>query len=400
MPTRFIRSDILAQSVYHVADVPDDFIKLDAMEVPYTFPEHLQQVWAEQLLAAPINRYPNPATSGLQQALRDAFGIPSDAAIALGNGSDELIQFLTLLVAQSDATMLAIEPSFVMYRRNAELFGMNYVGVPLNADFSLNLPAVLEAIEQHNPALTFIAYPNNPTGTPFEREQIEQIVQTAKGIVVIDEAYGAFADDSLIGQAGQPANLVVMRTLSKIGFAGLRVGYAAGSPVIMNELAKILPPYNMNQLSLTTAKFALQNMDVVNGNIATLKAERERVADAMRVMTDTTVFDSQANFLTVRVPDAPYMFTKLKENKILVKNLHGTHDVLQNCLRFTIGTPEQNDAVLRVVQMVIAEHEARKLRAGSDDSAGLSGKLMWGVAIATVLLIVLSLILGLAFGKI
>lgn len=400
MPTRFIRSDILAQSAYHVADVPDDFIKLDAMEVPYTFPEHLQQAWAEQLLAAPINRYPNPATSGLQQALRDAFGIPSDAAIALGNGSDELIQFLTLLVAQPNATMLAIEPSFVMYRRNAELFGMNYVGVPLNANFSLNLPAVLEAIEQHNPALTFIAYPNNPTGTLFEREQVEQIVQAAKGIVVIDEAYGAFADDSLIAQAGQPANLVVMRTLSKIGFAGLRVGYAAGSPVIMNELAKILPPYNMNQLSLTTAKFALQNLDVVNGNIATLKAERERVADAMRVMTDTTVFDSQANFLTVRVPDAPYMFTKLKENKILVKNLHGTHDVLQNCLRFTIGTPEQNDVVLRVVQTVIAEHEARQSRAGSDDSAGLSGKLMWGVAIVTMLLIVLSLILGLAFGKI
>ena len=230
MPTSVIRPDILAQTAYHVADAPADFIKLDAMEVPFLFPEALRAELAAELAAAPINRYPNIAASPLPELLRRTFALPENAQIVLGNGSDEIIQFIALLVAQANASMLAVEPSFVMYRRNAELFGLNYIGVPLNPDFTLNLEATLKAIEQHKPALIFLAYPNNPTGVPFSREAVEAIIQAATGIVVIDEAYGAFSHDSFAAQAGQPENLVVMRTLSKIGFAGLRVGYAVGPP--------------------------------------------------------------------------------------------------------------------------------------------------------------------------
>lgn len=353
----FIRDDIKAMSAYRIADLPEGFIKLDAMESPYhpfaRFPE-LSNEWLRLIAQAPIQLYPNPAASGLQETLRKAFGIPEAAAIALGNGSDELIQFLTLLVAQSGATMLAVEPSFVMYRHNAELYGMNYVGVPLNEDFTLDLPAVLSAIEKHQPALIFIAYPNNPTGVCFRREEVEAIIRAAQGIVVVDEAYGAFSRDSFLPQAGSVENLVVMRTISKIGFAGLRIGYAAGSPAVMGELAKILPPYNMNQLSLATAKFALQHHDAIQTTIDILKAERERVFSELSAIGRLKTFPSEANFITVSVPDADALFNTLKENRILIKKLHGTHPLLAECVRITIGSPEQNDAVLDIIRKLYA----------------------------------------------
>ena len=353
----FIRDDIKAMSAYRIADLPEGFIKLDAMESPYhpfaRFPE-LSNEWLRLIAQAPIQLYPNPAASGLQETLRKAFGIPEAASIALGNGSDELIQFLTLLVAQSGATMLAVEPSFVMYRHNAELYGMNYVGVPLNEDFTLDLPAVLSAIEKHQPALIFIAYPNNPTGVCFRRGEVEAIIRAAQGIVVVDEAYGAFSRDSFLPQAGSVENLVVMRTISKIGFAGLRIGYAAGSPAVMGELAKILPPYNMNQLSLATAKFALQHHDAIQTTIDILKAERERVFSELSAIGRLKALPSEANFITVRVPDADALFNTLKENRILIKKLHGTHPLLAQCVRITIGSPEQNDAVLDIIRKLYA----------------------------------------------
>ena len=355
--SNFIRDDIKAMSAYRIADLPEGFIKLDAMESPYhpfaRFPE-LSNEWLRLIAQAPIQLYPNPAASGLQDTLRKAFDIPEAAAIALGNGSDELIQFLTLLVAQSGATMLAVEPSFVMYRHNAELYGMNYVGVPLNEDFTLDLPAVLSAIKKHQPALIFIAYPNNPTGVCFRREEVEAIIRATQGIVVVDEAYGAFSCDSFLPQAGSIENLVVMRTISKIGFAGLRIGYAAGSPTVMGELAKILPPYNMNQLSLATAKFALQHHDVIQTTIDILKAERERVFNELSAIGRLKAFPSEANFITVRVPDADALFNTLKENRILIKKLHGTHPLLAQCVRITVGSPEQNDAVLDIIRKLYA----------------------------------------------
>lgn len=353
----FIRDDIKAMSAYRIADLPEGFIKLDAMESPYhpfaRFPE-LSNEWLRLIAQAQIHLYPNPAASGLQETLRKAFNIPESAAIALGNGSDELIQFLTLLVAQSGAAMLAVEPSFVIYRHNAELYGMNYVGVPLNEDLTLDLPAVLSAIDKHQPALIFIAYPNNPTGVCFRREEVEAIIRAARGIVVVDEAYGAFSRDSFLPQAGSIENLVVMRTISKIGFAGLRIGYAAGSPAVMGELAKILPPYNMNQLSLATAKFALQHHDTIQTTIDILKTERERVFNELSAIGRLKAFPSEANFITVRVPDADALFNTLKENRILIKKLHGTHPLLAQCVRITIGSPEQNDAVLDITRKLYA----------------------------------------------
>lgn len=348
-----IRDDIQAMSAYQIADIPSGFIKLDAMESPsHPFEGHgvLMQELQAQLASAPIHLYPDPAKSGLQEALRAEFDIPDCAAIALGNGSDELIQFVTMLTAKPGAAMLAAEPSFVMYRHNAALYGMDYVGVPLNGDFTLNLPAFLEAVKTRRPALTFIAYPNNPTGVCFARGEVEAVISSSDGIVVVDEAYGAFNGDSFLGQAGRIPNLIVLRTLSKIGFAGLRIGYAAGCPEVIGELQKILPPYNMNQLSLNTAKFALRHYGIISANIGSLKNERERMMAELGGIPQIKAFPSQANFITIRVPDADLLFDTLKQNRILVKKLHGAHPLLEHCLRITVGSPAQNDAVLDVIR--------------------------------------------------
>ncbi|WP_118816351.1 histidinol-phosphate transaminase [Neisseria lactamica] len=348
-----IRDDIRAMSAYQIADIPSGFIKLDAMESPsHPFEGHrvLMQELQAQLASAPIHLYPDPAKSGLQEALRAEFDIPDCAALALGNGSDELIQFVTMLTAKPGAAMLAAEPSFVMYRHNAALYGMDYVGVPLNGDFTLNLPAFLEAVKTRRPALTFIAYPNNPTGVCFARGEVEAVISSSDGIVVVDEAYGAFNGDSFLGQAGRIPNLIVLRTLSKIGFAGLRIGYAAGCPEVIGELQKILPPYNMNQLSLNTAKFALRHYGIISANIGSLKNERERMMAELGGIPQIKAFPSQANFITIRVPDADLLFDTLKQNRILVKKLHGVHPLLEHCLRITVGSPAQNDAVLDVIR--------------------------------------------------
>ncbi|WP_118789611.1 histidinol-phosphate transaminase [Neisseria lactamica] len=348
-----IRDDIRAMSAYQIADIPSRFIKLDAMESPsHPFEGHrvLMQELQAQLASAPIHLYPDPAKSGLQEALRAEFDIPDCAALALGNGSDELIQFVTMLTAKPGAAMLAAEPSFVMYRHNAALYGMDYVGVPLNGDFTLNLPAFLEAVKTRRPALTFIAYPNNPTGVCFARGEVEAVISSSDGIVVVDEAYGAFNGDSFLPQAGRIPNLIVLRTLSKIGFAGLRIGYAAGCPEVIGELQKILPPYNMNQLSLNTAKFALRHYGIISANIGSLKNERERMMAELGGIPQIKAFPSQANFITIRVPDADLLFDTLKQNRILVKKLHGVHPLLEHCLRITVGSPAQNDAVLDVIR--------------------------------------------------
>ena len=345
-----VRDEIQEMSAYTVADIPNSCIKLDAMELPCQFPEYMQKELACELAVAEINRYPNPATNGLQQLLKRAFQIPKQAQIVLGNGSDELIQLITMLLAKPKAKILSVDPSFVMYRRNAVLFGLEYIGVPLNNDFTLNLPAILSAIKTHQPALIFIAYPNNPTGVCFRHEDVQVIIDAAPGVIVIDEAYGSFAHDTFLSYAGNVEKLIVMRTLSKIGFAGLRLGYACGHPILMNELAKVVPPYNMNQLSLTAAKFALRHYGWVEEQINTLKRERSRLSEALSLLPEVKVFASEANFLTIRVPDAELVFKALKDSNILIKNLHGSHPLLNQCLRLTVGTFEQNQQVLTVFQ--------------------------------------------------
>ena len=345
----YVRPEIRAISAYHVAPAAG-MIKLDAMENPYRLPESLRAEMGRMLAEVAINRYPDASGAAVKDALRRMLKIDARWSLILGNGSDELIQIAATTLAKPGATMLAVEPSFVMYKANAMLAQMRYVGVPLNADFTLDTGAVLAAVERERPALVFLAYPNTPTGNLFPLADIERIVAATPGLVVIDEAYHPFAQVSFADRLADHPNAIVMRTVSKLGLAGIRLGYAFGDPAWIDELDKTRPPYNLNSLTQAAALAVLAHADVLEQQAAAHRTARDRLATDLARIPGLTVFRSDANFILVRVPDANAAFARLVAKGILIKNLHGWHPHLANCLRLTVGTPDENAAMLAALQ--------------------------------------------------
>jgi histidinol-phosphate aminotransferase len=353
-PQDLIRPEILGLSAYQVADA-SGMVKLDAMENPYALPAALQAELGATLGAAEINRYPDPGAAALKGLMRERLDIPAHADLMLGNGSDELIQILALALARPGAVMLSVEPTFVMYRMIAAYAGMRYVGVPLREDFSLDLDAVKQAMKQDRPALVFLAWPNNPTGNLFDRADVLKIVEAAPGLVVVDEAYHAFAQESLADELARHPNLLVMRTLSKLGLAGLRLGYLMGAPSWVCELDKVRLPYNINTLTQNAASLALRNIEVLNGQARMIREERTRVSMRLAAIATVQVFPSAANFLLFRVGDAARVFDGLKCRNVLIKKLDGAHPALAGCLRVTVGKTEENDRFLDALRQTLAE---------------------------------------------
>lgn len=344
---QWVRPEIQALQAYPVPDARG-FIKLDAMENPYGWDDALRQQWTDCIRDVAFNRYPDPEAKALQLALRKAMAIPENMPVMLGNGSDEIIQIIAMALSGADRVIMAPEPGFVMYKMIADFVGMKFHGVSLSEDFSLNMPAMLAAIQSQQPAVIFLAYPNNPTGNLFARADVEQIIKAAPGLVVVDEAYHAFADDSFMGDLGKYPNLVVMRTVSKMGLAGLRLGLLAGPADWLNEFNKIRLPYNINVLTQLSGEFALQHQQVFDAQTAAIRTERVRLLDAMCAVPGLQVFPSQANFVLFRTPEgaANTVFESLKQDKILIKNLGKQSGLLRDCLRVTVGTPEENDLFL------------------------------------------------------
>lgn len=353
-PTDIIRPEILELKAYHVPPATG-MIKLDAMENPYALPQPLQDEIAHLAAKAPINRYPDPNATKLKTALRQTLGIPESMSLMLGNGSDEIIQIIAMATAKPGAVLLSVEPAFVMFRMIATFANMRYVGIPLKKDFSLDLDAMLQAIEQHKPAVIFLAYPNNPTGNLFDKNALMQIIQATPGIVVIDEAYHAFADDSVIDQLERYPNLLLMRTLSKLGLAGLRLGLMAGRSIWLNEFEKIRLPYNVSVLTQHITQIALRHMDVLVQQAEQIKVERAAMYAQLHVMDGIDVFPSDANFILFRINNATQIFQLLKEKGILIKNLDSAHALLDNCLRVTVGTPEENARFIKTLQNLLNE---------------------------------------------
>ncbi len=308
-----LRPEIRALSAYAVAHA-EGMIKLDAMENPFPLPAAIRAKIAAVVADVPVNRYPDGGARGVKAALRSTLSLPDSAGLILGNGSDELIQIIASALARPGATMLAPEPSFVMYRLNALYAGMRFVGVPLTAGFALDAAAMRVAIERERPALVFIAYPNNPTGNLFDAVAIEDILQRAPGLVVIDEAYYAFADASFLPRVGEFPNLVVLRTVSKIGMAGLRLGYAVGAREWTTELDKLRQPYNLNALTQAVAPLLLAEGGLLAEQAATLKAERARLHAALAALPGVEPMRTQTNFVLARVPDAPRWFEGLRQS--------------------------------------------------------------------------------------
>ncbi len=354
-PASALRDEIRAlPGGYHVPDSAG-LIKLDAMENPYGLPQDLKRRIAAIASEAAINRYPDAQSRELKAALRATLAIPPGQEIVLGNGSDEIIQMLAMAAAKPGAVLLAPEPSFVMFRIIARLTGMQYVGVPLADDFSLDRGAMLAAIAAHRPALTFLAYPNNPTGNLFDAHLIEDIARATQkaeqgGLVVVDEAYHAFAGRSFMSRLGEFPNLLVMRTLSKLGLAGLRLGLLAGAPDLIAEIDKVRLPYNVGVLTQAVAVEVLRQADVLDAQAAAIISERERVAQALQQIDGVRTYPSFANFILFHVRDAKRVFAGIRERGVLIKNLDGSHLRLADCLRVSIGTPPQNDLFLAALK--------------------------------------------------
>lgn len=347
-PENLLRPEVLALHAYHVPPA-GGMIKLDAMENPYILPRTLRDEVARLVADAQINRYPDAGAHQLKAGIRRVTDLPPGMDILLGNGSDEIIQLLALAVARPGAVLLSVEPSFVMYRMIATFVGMRYVGVPLAEDFSLDLEAMLDAIKRERPALVFLAYPNNPTGNMFDADAIRQVIQAAPGLVVVDEAYYAFAGDSFIPRLAHYDNLLVMRTFSKLGMAGLRLGFLAGSAAWLSQLEKLRLPYNVGVLPQLVAAKLLEHHDVLLQQAESIKLERTRLLAALKAINGVRTYPSEANFILFRVTGATRVFEGLKQCGVLIKNLNGGHPALADCLRVTVGTPQENERFIEAL---------------------------------------------------
>ena len=348
---------------YHVAP-SDGLLKLDAMENPFSLPPALQRALGERLGALQLNRYPGGARQEmLKAALAAHAGAPEGSALILGNGSDELISLLALACAQPAAdgrraVVLAPVPGFVMYAMSAQLQGLDFVGVPLTPDFELDEPAMLAAIAAHRPAITYLAYPNNPTATLWDEGAMQRIVDAVGaqgGIVAIDEAYQPFASRSWIermrAEPARNAHVLLMRTLSKFGLAGVRLGYLIGPAALVAEIDKVRPPYNISVLNAEAALFALEHADVFADQAAALRGERQLLVERLRAMPGVQrVWDSQANMVLIRVPDAACAFQGMKDRGVLIKNVSTMHALLAQCLRLTVGSAQDNAQMLAALE--------------------------------------------------
>ena len=355
---RTIRQDVQSAAGYAIQPSVG-MVKLDAMENPFTLPAELQRALGERLGRAAINRYPL-GKGDVAAAIAKHFEVPDGCRVIIGNGSDELIDLLSVACHHPQgpvAVVLAPLPGFVMYEMSARLRGLKFVGVPLSATFELDEAAMLAAIERERPALTYIAYPNNPTGNLFDDAVIDRIVAAVgaqHGLVVFDEAYQPFSSRSWMQRMAAQPHVLVMRTLSKFGLAGVRLGYMAGATALIEQIEKVMPPYNVSVLNAEATLFALEHAEVFAAQAALLRAERAKLAAALATLPGVTVFPSQANMLLVRVPDSKHAFEGLKARGVLVKHIAGLHPLLANCLRLTVGTPEENRLMIDALQQSLA----------------------------------------------
>ena len=247
--------------------------------------------------------------------------------------------------------MMYPAPTFVMYGVNAALSGMKAVPVALREDFSFDADAFIARLREVRPALVFLAYPNNPTGVLYPESEVARVIRAAEGLVVVDEAYHVFAGASFLPRLGEFPNLAVLRTVSKLGLAGIRLGYLAGRPQWLEQFNKVRQVYNVNVLTEAAALFVLEHLEVLEEQAARIRAERATLGQALAALPGVGVFPSQANFYLVRVPHADRVDEALKRQGVLVKNLH---PALVDCLRITVGTPDENRILLSALKEALA----------------------------------------------
>ena len=344
---QWLRSDIKNIDAYHVP-VSKDMIKLDAMESPFGVPEDLKVEFLKCIEQSEVNRYPEADPSPLKDTLRSLMDIPDEFGILLGNGSDELIQLLALACSKDDLIM-SFEPSFVMYELVSKYVNLEYFGVQLDSNFDINLSDALLIIEREKPKIIFIAYPNNPTGNCFDYDAIIEIIKSTNSMVILDEAYYAYSDKSFLSEISNFPNLLVLRTISKIGFAGLRLGLLIGDQETIAQLNKLRLPYNINALTQTSANFLLQDKQRIINNAQIIIEERRRLAHELSLFSKFKVYPSQTNFILVHSEDAYPLHTALKENGILIKGFP-KGSKLSNFIRISVSEPVENNILIDAIR--------------------------------------------------
>jgi histidinol-phosphate aminotransferase len=352
--SRYLRADVQGMHGYAVQPSAG-FVKVDTMENPFRLPAALRRALGERLAEVALNRYPAERGDVLRAELAKHANMPEGCDIMLGNGSDELISLLTLAADVPGNCVMAPLPGFVMYEMSAKLQGLKFVGVPLTAAFELDGPAMLAAVREHQPALLYIAYPNNPTANLWDDSIVDAIIEAAPGLVVIDEAYQPFAARDSLERLRRHEHVVLMRTMSKFGLAGVRIGYLMGRRALVAEVDKLRPPFNISVLNCEAALFALEHADEYAKQAATIRAEREKLASEIAALPGVHAFPSEANMILARVPDAKRVFEGMRARGVLIKNVSGLHPLLADCIRITIGTPDENPLTLAALRGALEE---------------------------------------------
>jgi len=355
--SRFLRADVQGMHGYAVQPSAG-FVKVDTMENPFRLPDTLRKALGERLAEVALNRYPAERGDVLRSELAKHAHMPADCDIMLGNGSDELISLLTLAADVPGNVVMAPLPGFVMYELSARLQGLKFVGVPLTPEFELDGPAMLAAVREHQPALLYLAYPNNPTANLWNDDVIDALIEAAPGLVVIDEAYQPFAARDSLARLRRHEHVLLMRTMSKFGLAGVRIGYLMGRKPLIAEIDKLRPPFNVSVLNCETALFALEHLDEYARQAATIRAERDKLLRELQALPGVEPFPSEANMILARVPDAKRVFEGMRVRGVLIKNVSGLHPLLANCVRITIGTPEENPQTLAALYGALHDLEA------------------------------------------
>jgi histidinol-phosphate aminotransferase len=352
--SRYLRADVQGMHGYAVQPSAG-YVKVDTMENPFRLPAPLRRALGERLAEVALNRYPAERGDMLRRELARHARMPEGCDIMLGNGSDELISLLALAADVPGNTVLAPVPGFVMYEMSARLQGLRFVGVPTTPDFALDREAMRAAIREHQPALIYLAYPNNPTANLWDDAVIDELIEAAPGLVVMDEAYQPFASRDSLERLKRHEHVLLMRTMSKFGLAGVRIGYLIGRAGLIAELDKLRPPFNVSVLNCEAALFALEHVDEYACQAQRIRDERATLFEALRALPGVTPFPSEANMILVRVPDAKRVFEGMKARGVLVKNVSGLHPLLAGCLRITIGTPEENPLTMAALRGALAD---------------------------------------------
>jgi histidinol-phosphate aminotransferase len=328
-------------------------VKLDANEHPFILPPAIREAVLQALAAVSINRYPDPGAEGLRHTLAKLLDVTPDMLL-LGNGSDELVQMVLMACGTPGATVLTPTPTFSMYGLGARMLDQQAVEVPLTANWELDMPQMLAAIADEQPRVTFLATPNNPTANCFASADVHQLIEAVPGVIVVDEAYYEFSRQTVLPRLQSYPHLLVFRTLSKIGMAGLRVGILVGDPELVYEINKVRLPYNLSAYSQVAAAVVLQHWEMIEPEFRVIIHERERLREGLGRIPGVTVFPSQANFLLARVgAGAARVWEALGGHGILVRHFPGS-PALQDCIRITVGTPPENELLTTTLQTIVA----------------------------------------------